>query len=56
MIFQGMRDTSVDSRTVEAFARLRSNVTLSLLDDNHQLIASLPRIWNDVAPFLGLAG
>lgn len=54
MIFQGIRDVSVDSRTVEAFARSRSNVTLSLLDDGHQLIASLPRICNDVAPFLGL--
>ena len=54
MIFQGVRDASVDCRTVEAFARTRSNVTLSLLEDDHQLIASLPRIWNDVAPFLGL--
>lgn len=54
MIFQGLHDASVDCRTVEAFARTRPNVTLSLLDDNHQLIASLPRIWNDVAPFLGL--
>jgi hypothetical protein len=27
---------------------------LSLLDDDHQLTASLPRIWTDVAPFLGL--
>jgi pimeloyl-ACP methyl ester carboxylesterase len=55
LIFQGLRDASVDYRTVEAFARTRPNVTLSLLDDDHQLIASLPRIWNDVAPFLGLA-
>ncbi len=36
------------------FANARPNVTLSLLDDDHQLIASLPRMWNDVAPFLGL--
>lgn len=54
LIFQGLHDTSVDYRTVEAFARTRPNVTLSLLDDDHQLIKSLPRIWNDVAPFLGL--
>jgi pimeloyl-ACP methyl ester carboxylesterase len=54
LIFQGMRDTSVDYRTVERFASARPNVTLSLLDDDHQLIASLPRIWNDVQPFLGL--
>jgi pimeloyl-ACP methyl ester carboxylesterase len=54
LIFQGVRDASVDYRTVEAFANARPNVTLSLLDDDHQLIASLPRIWNDVQPFLGL--
>jgi pimeloyl-ACP methyl ester carboxylesterase len=54
LIFQGLRDASVDHRTVEEFARTRPNVTLSLLDDDHQLIASLPRIWSDVAAFLGL--
>jgi len=54
LIFQGLRDASVDYRTVEQFARSRPNVTLSLLDDDHQLIASLPRIWEGVAPFLGL--
>jgi hypothetical protein len=53
LVFQGLRDASVDHRTVEAFARTRPNVTLSLLDDDHQLIASLPRIWSDIAPFLG---
>ncbi len=55
LIFQGLRDASVDYRTVEAFTKTRPNVTLSLLDDDHQLLASLPRIWNDVAPSLGLA-
>jgi len=54
LIFQGLRDESVDYRTVEAFAKTRPNVTLSLLDDDHQLIASLPRIWHDVEAFLGL--
>ncbi|HEY7291491.1 MAG TPA: YqiA/YcfP family alpha/beta fold hydrolase [Vicinamibacterales bacterium] len=54
LIFQGMRDASVDYRTVEAFAASRPNVTLSLLDDDHQLIASLPRMWNDLQVFLGL--
>lgn len=54
VVFQGLRDTSVDYRTVEAFARTRPNVTLSLLDDDHQLIASLPRIWDGVSEFLGL--
>jgi pimeloyl-ACP methyl ester carboxylesterase len=54
LVFQGLRDTSVDARTVEAFARTRPNVTLSLLDDDHQLTASLPRIWDGLQPFLGL--
>jgi uncharacterized protein len=54
LIFQGLRDASVDYRTVEQFARNRPNVTLSLVDDDHQLIASLPRIWDAAAPFLGL--
>jgi uncharacterized protein len=54
LIFQGLHDASVDYRTVEVFAKTRPGVTLSLLDDDHQLIASLPRIWNDVQDFLGL--
>lgn len=55
VIFQGLHDQSVDHRTVEQFARARPNVTLSLLDDDHQLIASLPRMWSDIEAFLGLA-
>jgi uncharacterized protein len=54
LVFQGLRDASVDHRTVEQFARTRPNVTLSLLDDDHQLIASLPRIWEGMMEFLGL--
>ena len=54
LIFQGLHDRSVDHRMVEAFAKTRANVTLSLLDDDHQLIKSLSRIWNDAQPFLGL--
>jgi pimeloyl-ACP methyl ester carboxylesterase len=54
LVFQGLHDRSVDCRTVEQFAATRRNVTLSLLDDDHQLIASLPRIWSDVEAFMGL--
>jgi hypothetical protein len=54
LIFQGRHDASVDHRMVEAFASTRPNVTLSLLEDDHQLIASLPRMWTDVRDFLGL--
>ena len=44
----------VDPQTVEAFAITRPNVTLSLMDDDHQLIANLPAIWRGTARFLGL--
>jgi pimeloyl-ACP methyl ester carboxylesterase len=52
LVFQGVRDASVDYRTVEAFAQARPNVTLTLLDDDHQLTASLPRIRDGVEKFL----
>ena len=52
LIFQGLHDRSVDSRTVEEFASGRPNVTLWLLEDDHQLIASLPKMWDSIAPFL----
>ncbi|MGB7220099.1 MAG: YqiA/YcfP family alpha/beta fold hydrolase [Vicinamibacterales bacterium] len=54
LIVQGVRDASVDHRTVDAFARGRTNVTVSLVEDDHQLMASLPRIWSETETFLGL--
>ncbi len=54
LIFQGLRDDAVDYRIVEQYAATRPQATLSLLDDDHQLIASLPRMWDDIEPFLGL--
>jgi len=54
LVYQGLRDASVDHRTVEQFANVRPNVTLSLLDDDHQLTASLPRMWEGIQEFLGL--
>jgi len=54
LIFQGLRDDAVDHRIVEQYAATRPHATLSLLDDDHQLIASLPRVWDDIEPFLGL--
>jgi pimeloyl-ACP methyl ester carboxylesterase len=53
-IFQGRRDDAVDPEMVERFARGRPNVDLHMLDDDHQLIASLPYIWQHSARFLGL--
>jgi pimeloyl-ACP methyl ester carboxylesterase len=55
LAFQGVRDASVDYRTVEEFARTRPNVALTLLDDDHQLTASLPRIRDGMEQFLSLA-
>jgi pimeloyl-ACP methyl ester carboxylesterase len=54
LIFQGRNDTVVDYQSVERFARARSNVTLCLLEDDHQLTASLSAIWSAAGEFLGL--
>jgi hypothetical protein len=54
LIFQGRRDDSVSPEMVERFAATRPNVELHMLDDDHQLISSLPYIWEHSARFLGL--
>ena len=54
LIFQGRRDTSVDPATVVRWAAVRPNATLRLLDDDHQLHASLDLIGTETAEFLGL--
>jgi pimeloyl-ACP methyl ester carboxylesterase len=54
LIFQGLRDDALDHRVVEQYAATRPNVHLTLVDDDHQLMASLPRIWSDMAAFLEL--
>ena len=54
LIFQGRRDALVDANDVERFAATRPNVRLTLLDDDHQLVSSLSRIWSEVQPFLGI--
>ncbi len=45
LVFQGRRDTAVNPRTVERWSAARPNVELHMLDDEHQLTASLPYIW-----------
>lgn len=55
LIFQGTRDTVVDPAVAERYARGRPNVSLRLLDDDHQLLSSLPVIWETSREFLGLA-
>ena len=52
-VFQGRRDDAVDPESVTAWARARQNVELHLLDDDHQLGASLEYIWTEMRRFLG---
>jgi pimeloyl-ACP methyl ester carboxylesterase len=54
LIFQGRRDTVVDPTTVEQWAARRPNVELHMLDDDHQLGASLEYMWDRVRGFLEL--
>jgi pimeloyl-ACP methyl ester carboxylesterase len=54
LIFQGLHDEAVDHRVVAQYAAARPNVRLTLLDDDHRLMASLPRIWNEMVAFLEL--
>jgi pimeloyl-ACP methyl ester carboxylesterase len=54
LVFQGRRDIIVDPATVEAWSRRRPNVELHMLDDDHQLAASLGYIWDVTSRFLGI--
>jgi uncharacterized protein len=54
LIFQGRRDTAVDPATVERWASAQPHAVLHLLDDDHQLHASLDFIWAETARALGL--
>lgn len=54
LVFQGRRDTAVSPATVDAWSRRRPNVELHLLDDDHQLAASLGFIWRTTSRFLGI--
>jgi pimeloyl-ACP methyl ester carboxylesterase len=56
LAFQGTGDTVVNPERVRAWAAPRRNVTLRMVDDTHQLQASLEAIWQESAPFLGLPG
>ena len=51
-IFQGRADTAVDPDAVKRWAKARPNVELHMLDDDHQLMASLPYIWAEARRFL----
>jgi len=55
LVFQGRRDTAVSPAAVQRWAASRPNVTLHLLDDDHQLGGSMDFIWKETERFLGLA-
>jgi pimeloyl-ACP methyl ester carboxylesterase len=55
LVFQGRRDELVDPDMVERFVAARPTMTLRLLDDDHQLLASLEHIWKETAAFLHLS-
>jgi pimeloyl-ACP methyl ester carboxylesterase len=54
LVFQGTRDETVDASMVARWASTRPQVILHLVDDDHQLLASLDRMWAGVSEFLGL--
>jgi uncharacterized protein len=56
LVFQGARDASVDPAMVERWASSRPAVDLRIVDDEHQLAASMPEIWPATEAFLGLSG
>jgi len=54
LVYQGRRDEAVDPSMVERYARTRHNVTLHMMDDDHQMVASVPRILDGIETFLNL--
>jgi alpha-beta hydrolase superfamily lysophospholipase len=54
LVFQGRRDRSVDPDMVARWASLRAQVDLRLLDDDHQLTASVEAMWAEMERFFGL--
>jgi pimeloyl-ACP methyl ester carboxylesterase len=53
-VFQGRRDDAVDPVAVEQWSRARPNIELHLLDDDHQLTASVDYLWKELRRFLRL--
>ena len=53
-VFQGRRDDAVDPDSVERWSMARPNVELHMLDDDHQLTASVGLIWEEMKRFLDL--
>lgn len=54
LVYQGRRDTVVDAEMVTRWASGRPNVTLHLLEDDHQLLGSLDVMWQGMCEFLAV--
>lgn len=54
LVVQGRRDEIVDAAAVERWAAARPAVDLRVVDDGHQLTASMPFIWDESVKFFGL--
>jgi pimeloyl-ACP methyl ester carboxylesterase len=54
LVYQGTRDETVDASMVARWASTRPHVILHLLDDDHQLLESLDRMWAEISTFIGL--
>jgi pimeloyl-ACP methyl ester carboxylesterase len=52
LVFQGRHDDVVDPATVEQWASSRPNIELHLLEDGHQLTASLAEVTRHIGEFL----
>ncbi|HEX5216802.1 MAG TPA: YqiA/YcfP family alpha/beta fold hydrolase [Vicinamibacterales bacterium] len=55
LVFQGTRDASVSPDMVRQWCAGRPSIDLRLLDDEHQLTASMDGIWAESARFLGFS-
>lgn len=52
LLFHGLRDAQVPHALSEEFARRHPHARLELLDDGHELLDSVDRIWAAAAAFL----
>jgi uncharacterized protein len=55
LVFQGTQDGSVDPAMVQAWCASRPSVDLRMVDDDHQLTASMDLIWAESEAFFGWA-
>ncbi|MFN8062596.1 MAG: YqiA/YcfP family alpha/beta fold hydrolase [Vicinamibacterales bacterium] len=56
LVFMGARDSVVDPEMVQRFADAHAGISLTMLDDEHQLLGHLDDIWRRTVPFLASLG